>query len=130
MNVPQLANKYHCCLERLLMTIILWFLELQISTICLRSVLNYEFSIHNAGYCLFPNVVFWFLTIFQTQQVLTIALPVPVIVSNFAMYYSHTQARAKLPKKRRRVINVEPTRPPMREYMNKFLRVYRFLIKF
>ncbi|XP_028171793.1 potassium voltage-gated channel protein Shaw isoform X2 [Ostrinia furnacalis] len=45
--------------------------------------------------------------------VLTIALPVPVIVSNFAMYYSHTQARAKLPKKRRRVINVEPTRPPM-----------------
>lgn len=49
-------------------------------------------------------------------QVLTIALPVPVIVSNFAMYYSHTQARAKLPKKRRRVINVEPTRPPMREY--------------
>ena len=31
----------------------------------------------------------------------------PVIVSNFAMYYSHTQARAKLPKKRRRVVNVE-----------------------
>lgn len=47
---------------------------------------------------------------------LTIALPVPVIVSNFAMYYSHTQARAKLPKKRRRVINVEPTRPPLREF--------------
>ena len=39
--------------------------------------------------------------------VLTIALPVPVIVSNFTMYYSHTQARAKLPKKRRRVIPVE-----------------------
>ncbi|CAG9856485.1 unnamed protein product [Phyllotreta striolata] len=44
--------------------------------------------------------------------VLTIALPVPVIVSNFAMYYSHTQARAKLPKKRRRVLPVEPTRGP------------------
>ncbi|OXA51888.1 potassium voltage-gated channel protein Shaw [Folsomia candida] len=44
--------------------------------------------------------------------VLTIALPVPVIVSNFAMYYSHTQARAKLPKKRRRVIPVETLRPP------------------
>lgn len=44
--------------------------------------------------------------------VLTIALPVPVIVSNFAMYYSHTQARAKLPKKRRRVLPVEPQRPP------------------
>ncbi|XP_023337689.1 potassium voltage-gated channel protein Shaw isoform X2 [Eurytemora carolleeae] len=39
--------------------------------------------------------------------VLVVALPVPVIVSNFAMYYSHTQARAKLPKKRRRVINVD-----------------------
>lgn len=42
--------------------------------------------------------------------VLTIALPVPVIVSNFAMYYSHTQARAKLPKKRRRVFPVEQPR--------------------
>ncbi|XP_043519153.1 potassium voltage-gated channel protein Shaw [Frieseomelitta varia] len=42
--------------------------------------------------------------------VLTIALPVPVIVSNFAMYYSHTQARAKLPKKRRRVLPVEQPR--------------------
>lgn len=39
--------------------------------------------------------------------VLTIALPVPVIVSNFAMFYSHTQARAKLPKKRRRVLPIE-----------------------
>ena len=39
--------------------------------------------------------------------VLVVALPVPVIVSNFAMYYSHTQARAKLPKKRRRVVNVD-----------------------
>lgn len=47
--------------------------------------------------------------------VLTIALPVPVIVSNFAMYYSHTQARAKLPKKRRRVLPVEAVRvgPPV-----------------
>ena len=43
--------------------------------------------------------------------VLTIALPVPVIVSNFAMFYSHTQARAKLPKKRRRVLPVEAVRP-------------------
>ncbi|RWS31508.1 potassium voltage-gated channel protein Shaw-like protein [Leptotrombidium deliense] len=42
--------------------------------------------------------------------VLTIALPVPVIVSNFAMFYSHTQARAKLPKKRRRVLPVEQPR--------------------
>lgn len=38
-------------------------------------------------------------------------MPVPVIVSNFAMYYSHTQARSKLPKKRRRVVPVETVRP-------------------
>ncbi|EDS26227.1 voltage-gated potassium channel [Culex quinquefasciatus] len=43
--------------------------------------------------------------------VLTIALPVPVIVSNFTMYYSHTQARAKLPKRRRRVCPIELTQP-------------------
>ena len=43
--------------------------------------------------------------------VLTIALPVPVIVSNFTLFYSHTQARAKLPKKRRRVLPVEAVRP-------------------
>lgn len=30
--------------------------------------------------------------------VLTIALPVPVIVSNFTMYYSHTQVMSKLEK--------------------------------
>ena len=28
-------------------------------------------------------------------------------ISNFMQYYSHTQARAKLPKKRRRVVNVD-----------------------
>ncbi|XP_033095609.1 potassium voltage-gated channel protein Shaw-like, partial [Anneissia japonica] len=36
--------------------------------------------------------------------VLMIALPVPVIVNNFALYYSHAQARLKLPKKRKRVL--------------------------
>lgn len=50
--------------------------------------------------------------------VLTIALPVPVIVSNFAMYYSHTQARSKLPKKRRRVLPVETVRPQTRNPLN------------
>lgn len=40
--------------------------------------------------------------------VLTIALPVPVIVSNFTMFYSHTQAREKLPRQRKRVISVAP----------------------
>ncbi|OTF75348.1 hypothetical protein BLA29_013128, partial [Euroglyphus maynei] len=44
--------------------------------------------------------------------VLTIALPVPVIVSNFTMFYSHTQAREKLPRQRRRVVNVaDPFQP-------------------
>ncbi|KAI6186742.1 Potassium voltage-gated channel protein Shaw [Aphelenchoides besseyi] len=33
--------------------------------------------------------------------VLTIALPVPVIVSNFTMYYTHTQARSKMPRRKR-----------------------------
>ncbi|XP_055295912.1 potassium voltage-gated channel protein Shaw-like [Sitodiplosis mosellana] len=47
--------------------------------------------------------------------VLTIALPVPVIVSNFSMFYSHTQARSKLPKKRRRVLPVEQPRRKTRE---------------
>ncbi|OQR69168.1 potassium voltage-gated channel protein Shaw-like [Tropilaelaps mercedesae] len=42
--------------------------------------------------------------------VLTIGLPVPVIVSNFTMFYSHTQAREKLPKTRRRFIG-EPSQP-------------------
>lgn len=43
--------------------------------------------------------------------VMTIALPVPVIVSNFTMFYTHMQARAKLPKERRRVLPVEKVRP-------------------
>ena len=43
--------------------------------------------------------------------VLTIALPVPVIVSNFTLFYSHAQARDKLPKRRRRVLPVEAVRP-------------------
>ena len=58
--------------------------------------------------------------------VLTIALPVPVIVSNFTMYYSHTQARAKLPKKRRRVLPVEPARPA--RIPGKFICVMEFFV--
>ncbi|VDO36158.1 unnamed protein product [Brugia timori] len=30
-----------------------------------------------------------------------------VIVSNFALFYSHTQARSKLPKKRRGVLSID-----------------------
>ena len=46
--------------------------------------------------------------------VLTIALPVPVIVSNFAMFYQHAQARKKLPnKKRRRVVLNTPSSPKL-----------------
>lgn len=31
-----------------------------------------------------------------------LSLPVPVIVSNFTLYYTHAQARLKLPKKSRK----------------------------
>ena len=53
------------------------------------------------------------------SQVLVVGLPVPVIVSNFAMFYSHTQARAKLPKKRRRVMNVDLPAPKPGKLGNK-----------
>lgn len=59
--------------------------------------------------------------------VLTIALPVPVIVSNFAMFYSHTQAREKLPRKRRRVLPVEQV---VWFYFYKILSCLSSLIKF
>ena len=36
--------------------------------------------------------------------VLMIALPVPVIVSNFSLYYSHAKARLKLPKRKRPLV--------------------------
>uniref|UniRef100_A0AC35TGD1 BTB domain-containing protein n=1 Tax=Rhabditophanes sp. KR3021 TaxID=114890 RepID=A0AC35TGD1_9BILA len=48
--------------------------------------------------------------------VLTIALPVPVIVSNFSMFYSHSQAREKLPRKRRRALPVEQVRMQVRRH--------------
>lgn len=50
--------------------------------------------------------------------VLTIALPVPVIVSNFAMFYSHSQARSKMPKKKRNVLSIEHPVPHQRKPMN------------
>ena len=37
-------------------------------------------------------------TMCALSGLLTIALPVPVIVSNFSLYYSHYQAKVKLPK--------------------------------
>ena len=43
--------------------------------------------------------------------VLTIALPVPVIVSNFAMFYSHAKARAKLPRQKRRILQPHEIKP-------------------
>lgn len=50
--------------------------------------------------------------------VLTIALPVPVIVSNFTMFYSHTQAREKLPRQRRRVISVAESQAASSQHQN------------
>ncbi|XP_055354900.1 potassium voltage-gated channel protein Shaw-like isoform X2 [Paramacrobiotus metropolitanus] len=42
---------------------------------------------------------------------LALAIPVPIMVNNFTRFYSHADARAKLPKKRRRVHPVEAPRP-------------------
>ena len=36
--------------------------------------------------------------------VLVVALPIPVIVNNFTLYYSHAQARIKLPKKHKKAL--------------------------
>ena len=33
-----------------------------------------------------------------------LALPVPIIVSNFTLYYTHAQARLKLPKKSKKTV--------------------------
>ncbi|KAK2168114.1 hypothetical protein LSH36_20g06035 [Paralvinella palmiformis] len=40
--------------------------------------------------------------------VLVLALPVPVIVNNFSLYYSHAQAQMKLPKKHKRILAGAP----------------------
>ena len=49
--------------------------------------------------------------------VLVIALPVPVIVNNFALYYSHAQAKMKLPKKRKRILIGAPDALKTQELM-------------
>ena len=46
------------------------------------------------------------MCIYLLVSIIQIALPVPVIVSNFSNLYTHAQARTKLPKKRRRVLQV------------------------
>ena len=61
--------------------------------------------------CLLSLVGMFVGVICAITGVLTIALPVPVIVSNFTLFYSHAQARDKLPKRRRRVLPVEAVRP-------------------
>uniref|UniRef100_A0A8C6U1G8 BTB domain-containing protein n=1 Tax=Neogobius melanostomus TaxID=47308 RepID=A0A8C6U1G8_9GOBI len=43
--------------------------------------------------------------------VLTIAMPVPVIVNNFGMYYSLAMAKQKLPKKKKQKHNTNPDAP-------------------
>ncbi len=44
-------------------------------------------------------------------SVLVVAFPVPVIVTNFSNLYLHMRARAKLPKKRRRVLQTHELKP-------------------
>lgn len=51
--------------------------------------------------------------------VLTLALPMPVIVSNFEMFYSHAQARAKLPKEKRQVLAPDQTKMMVTKTSNK-----------
>ncbi|CAH1787249.1 unnamed protein product [Owenia fusiformis] len=54
----------------------------------------------------YPRSVYGYMlgSICSICGVLVIALPVPVIVNNFALYYSHAQARLKLPKKRKKYL--------------------------
>ena len=55
---------------------------------------------------MYPRTGFGYLVggLCAVAGVLVLALPVPVIVNNFALYYSHAQARLKLPKKKKRVL--------------------------
>ena len=43
-------------------------------------------------------------TICAVCGLLMLALPVPIIVSNFTLYYTHAQARLKLPKKSKKTV--------------------------
>lgn len=98
-----------------------------IGVVLFASLIYYwEKDVPNTKFCDIPNCFWWAVVTMTTVGygdmapitpmgkfigsicavcgVLTIALPVPVIVNNFSLYYSHAQARLKLPKKRRRVL--------------------------
>lgn len=86
-----------------------WRILCSVTNVCgIVSFSLFSSSWHTWLLQLIQNIMMMMLMIMT--GVLTIALPVPVIVSNFAMFYSHTQARAKLPKKRRRILPVEQHR--------------------
>ncbi|XP_052759999.1 potassium voltage-gated channel protein Shaw-like isoform X3 [Mya arenaria] len=53
---------------------------------------------------LYPRTALGYIigTVCAVCGLLMLSLPVPVIVSNFTLYYTHAQARAKLPKKSRK----------------------------
>ena len=55
---------------------------------------------------LYPRTALGYIigTICAVCGLLMLSLPVPIIVSNFTLYYSHAQARLKLPKKSKKTV--------------------------
>lgn len=55
---------------------------------------------------LYPKTALGYIigTLCAVCGLLMLSLPVPVIVSNFTLYYTHAQARLKLPKKSRKQV--------------------------
>ena len=59
---------------------------------------------------IFARIFKYFFVCNFCLGVITISLPVPFFVSTFEMYYTHRQARAKLPKMRRKIVHVSEIR--------------------
>ncbi|WAR14022.1 KCNAW-like protein [Mya arenaria] len=78
------------------------FLIVSIMSFCMESHILFR---EGLGYGdLYPRTALGYIigTVCAVCGLLMLSLPVPVIVSNFTLYYTHAQARAKLPKKSRK----------------------------